>query len=64
MDEHRESESELEEIYEESADNTNTNMVDEQRSGENIDPNVSETNSQSGHSSHSGGTTGTTGTEK
>ena len=62
VDEHTESESELEEIYEEPVDNTNTNMVDEERSGENIDPNVSGTNSQSGQSNHSSGTTGTTGT--
>ena len=47
VDEHTESESELEEIYEEPVDNTNTNMVDEDRRGENIDPNVSGTNSQS-----------------
>ena len=63
VDEHTESESELEEIlYEEPVDNTNTNMVDEDRSGENIDPYVSGTNSQSGQSSRSSETTGTTGT--
>ena len=62
VDEHTESESEVERIYEEPVDSTNTSMVDEQRSGENIDPNVSGANSQSGQSSHSSGTTGTTGT--
>ena len=50
VEEHTESESELEEIYEKPVDNINTNMVDEERSGENIDPNVSGTNSQSGQS--------------
>ena len=62
VDEHTESESELEKIDVEPVDNTNTNMVDEDRSGENIDPNVSGANSQSGQSSRSSGTTGTTGT--
>ena len=61
-DECTESESELEEIYREPVDDTNINMVDEDRSGENIDPNVSGTNSQSGQSNGSSGTTGTNGT--
>ena len=59
MDECTESESELEEMNEEPVDSIDTNMVDEERR-ENIDPNVSEKNSQSGQSSHSSGTAATT----
>ena len=62
IDEQCEGESELEEISKVPVDGINTNMVNEERSGENIDPNWSGANCQSGQSSHSSGTSVTTGT--